>query len=86
MILLRWTYPALLLVLPFIYFAPGTRMQLICGMETLLSNSCHFDVLSFLSLASGFIPDMVTLGRREAKRLCYQALPSPPPLDRMPLL
>lgn len=38
-------------------------------------------LLSFLSLASGFILDMVTLGRREAKRLCYQALPSPPAID-----
>ena len=35
-------------------------------------------ILAFLSLASGLIIDMVTLGRREAKRLRYLALPPPP--------
>ena len=36
-------------------------------------------VLAFLLMASGIILDMVTLGRREAKRLRYLALPAPPP-------
>jgi hypothetical protein len=40
--------------------------------------SASLMVLAFLSLASGFVIDMVTLGRREAKRLCYLALPPPP--------
>jgi len=35
-------------------------------------------VLAFLSLASGLILEMVTLGRRETKRLRYLALPAPP--------
>jgi len=39
-------------------------------------------VLAFLSLASGLIIDMVTLGRREAKRLRYLALPPPPRPER----
>jgi hypothetical protein len=38
-------------------------------------------VLAFLLAASGLILDMVTLGRREAKRLRYLAHPAPPPLD-----
>ncbi len=41
-------------------------------------------VLAFLSLASGFIIDMVTLGRRETKRLRYLALPAPPSPERPP--
>jgi hypothetical protein len=36
-------------------------------------------VLAFLSLASGMILDLVTLGRRETERLRYLALPAPPP-------
>jgi glycosyltransferase involved in cell wall biosynthesis len=36
-------------------------------------------VLAFLLLASGLILEMATLGRREAKRLRYLALPAPPP-------
>jgi len=34
-------------------------------------------LLAFLSLASGFILDTVTRGRREMKRLCYLSLPGP---------
>jgi glycosyltransferase involved in cell wall biosynthesis len=41
--------------------------------------SASMMVLAFLLLASGIILDMVTLGRREAKRLRYLALPAPPP-------
>ena len=35
-------------------------------------------VLAFLLMASGIVLDMITLGRREAKRLSYLALPTPP--------
>ena len=34
-------------------------------------------LLAFLSLASGFILDTVTRGRREMKRICYLSLPGP---------
>jgi glycosyltransferase involved in cell wall biosynthesis len=34
-------------------------------------------ILAFLSLACGFILDMVTLGRRELKRLNYLSIPAP---------
>ena len=34
-------------------------------------------ILAFLSLACGFILDMVTLGRRELKRLSYLSIPAP---------
>ena len=44
--------------------------------------SASLMVLAFLSLASGLILEMVTLGRRESKRLRYLALPAPPPPDR----
>jgi len=37
--------------------------------------------LAFLLLASGIILEMVTLGRRESKRLRYLALPAPPQAD-----
>jgi hypothetical protein len=37
-------------------------------------------VLACLLLASGLILDIVTLGRREAKRLRYLSLPAPPPV------
>ncbi len=40
--------------------------------------SASLMVLACLSLVSGLIIDMVTQGRREAKRLCYLALPAPP--------
>ena len=43
--------------------------------------SASLIVLAFLSLASGLILEMVTLGRRESKRLRYLALPAPPPPD-----
>ena len=39
-------------------------------------------VLAFLCLTSGFILDMVTIGRRETKRLLYLTLPAPPPQER----
>jgi glycosyltransferase involved in cell wall biosynthesis len=39
--------------------------------------SASMMVLAFLLFASGLILDMVTLGRREAKRLSYLALPPP---------
>ena len=39
-------------------------------------------VLAFLCLASGFILDMVALGRRETKRLLYLTLSAPPPPER----
>jgi glycosyltransferase involved in cell wall biosynthesis len=42
--------------------------------------SASMVVLAFLLFAAGLILDMVTLGRREAKRLSYLALP-PPPLE-----
>jgi hypothetical protein len=38
-------------------------------------------VLACLLLASGLILDIVTLGRREAKRLRYLSLPAPPPVE-----
>ena len=44
--------------------------------------SASLMVLAFLSLASGLILEMVTLVRRESKRLRYLALPAPPPPDR----
>jgi glycosyltransferase involved in cell wall biosynthesis len=39
--------------------------------------SASLMVLACLSLTSGLIIDMVTLGRREAKRLCYLGLAAP---------
>lgn len=44
--------------------------------------SASLMVLAFLSLASGLILEMVTLGRRESKRLRYLTLPAPSPPDR----
>src|SRR3972149_6354803 len=41
--------------------------------------SARLMVLAFLSLASGLILEMVTLGRRGSKRPRYLALPAPPP-------
>jgi hypothetical protein len=41
--------------------------------------SASMMVLAFLLFASGLILEMVTLGRRESKRLRYLALPAPPP-------
>jgi len=38
-------------------------------------------VLASLLLASGMILDIVTLGRREAKRLRYLSLAAPPPME-----
>ena len=43
--------------------------------------SASLMLLSSLSLACGLIIDMVTLGRREFKRLCYLAVPAPPGPD-----
>ncbi|MBI2818838.1 MAG: glycosyl transferase, partial [Acidobacteria bacterium] len=43
--------------------------------------SASMRVLAFLMFASGLILEMVTLGRRESKRLRYLALPAPPPPD-----
>ncbi|HWP85581.1 MAG TPA: glycosyltransferase family 2 protein [Terriglobia bacterium] len=42
--------------------------------------SASMMVLAFLLFVSGLILEMVTLGRRESKRLRYLALPAPPPL------
>jgi len=42
-------------------------------------------VLAFLSLASGFVLDTVTHGRREAKRMAYLATPSLAALLEMPV-
>jgi glycosyltransferase involved in cell wall biosynthesis len=36
-------------------------------------------LLAFLSLACGLILETVTRGRKEAKRMCYLAIPAPPP-------
>jgi hypothetical protein len=36
-------------------------------------------ILAFLSLASGFILDTVTRGRKEMKRIAYLSIPSPDP-------
>ena len=44
--------------------------------------SASLMVLAFSCLATGLILEMVTLGRRETKRLVYLTLPAPPSLER----
>ncbi len=46
--------------------------------------SASLMILAFLFLVSGFLLDIVSLGRREVKRLRYLEFPPPPPLERHP--
>jgi hypothetical protein len=79
---LFWTlalvFAAASLALAYPVFLTYLKTGLVPRLPTAVL-SASLMVLAFVSLASGLILDMVTLGRREAKRLRYLAQPAPPP-------